>query len=141
MAIRIRPIEQITRKYQARAAVAGQDYLDGINAPSRDQAEAAAAAAPTWAAGVQQAIADNRYADGVTDAGTAKWRARSQSVGAARYPQGIQAGLADYRSGVAPFLEVLQGLELPPRMPRGDPSNNQRVMAVNAALRARALQG
>lgn len=140
MAIRIRNAAAIANKWKSRASAAGGDYAEGVRNPNRDQAEAAAAAAGTWAAGVQQAIGDNRFAEGVTRAGSARWRARSESIGAQRYPQGVGAAQAEFQNGVAPFLQVLEGLELPPRMPRGDPGNVARVAAVAQALRTRALQ-
>lgn len=141
MPIRLKPTARIVEKYTARAAAAQGDYRDGIANPKRDQAEAAAASADTYAAGVQEAIADNRFQKGVQAAGTAKWARKSADVGAARYPQGVQAAKSDYQAGVEPFLQTIAGLDLPPRAPRGSPQNIERVARVNAALRARALQG
>ena len=139
MPIRIRPVEQIVKKYVARAAAAGGDYAEGVAAPSRDQAEAAIAAAGAYAAGVQEALADDRFVKGVRAAGSGKWAAKARTVGAQRYPGGITAGQGDFRSGVGPFLETISGLELPPRFPRGSPQNMARVQVVAQALRAKAL--
>jgi len=141
MAIRLKPTAQIVEKYVRQASGATQDYTNGVANPKRDQAEAAAASADAYAEGVRQAIADNRFQEGVVAAGSAKWARKASSVGKDRYAGGVQAAKSDYQQGVEPFLQTIAALDLPPRRPRGDPSNINRVTAVNQALRARALQG
>ena len=141
MPIIVKPVGTITDKYKARAAVAGGDYTAGITTPRRDQAEAAVAAAQTWAAGVSDAISRGAFAKGVTAAGSEKWKRKATTVGATRYGPGVTAGAPDYAAGVGPYLETLRGLTLPPREPRGSPGNVARVAAVTAALRAKKLSG
>ncbi|MGH9492613.1 MAG: hypothetical protein ACRD2K_03850 [Terriglobales bacterium] len=141
MPIRLKPTAQIVDKYVRQAAGATADYKSGVQTPKRDQAEAAAASADSYAQGVQAAIADNRFQTGVQAAGTAKWTRKAAGVGADRYAGGVQAAKTDYQSGVEPYLQTISGLDLPPRRPRGDPGNIQRVQAVNAALRARKVAG
>jgi hypothetical protein len=136
MPIAVRPIANIVDKYAARAAVAGGEYTAGVANPRRDQAEAAAAADTTWAAGVSEAISRGAFKKGVTAAGSEKWKRKASTVGASRYGPGVSAGKADYSAGVSPYLSIIAGLTLPPRAPRGDPSNVARVSAVTTALRA-----
>lgn len=140
MAINIKPIATIVQKYVQRASAAGQAYTDGINSPRQPWAASTTAAANTWSAGVQAAITDGRFVKGVNNAGDALWSQRSTTLGAQRYPGGITAGQQKYSNNLQPFLQALSTLNLPPRMPKGDPGNLQRVAAVDTALRNLALQ-
>jgi hypothetical protein len=140
MAINIKPLTVIVAKYVARASAAGQAYIDGINNPRQDWQTSTAASANVWAAGVQGAITDGRFVKGVQLAGDAKWSSRSTTVGAQRYPGGITAGQQAYSNGIQPYLTLLASLTLPPRAPKGDPSNLQRVQFVDTALRNLSLQ-
>jgi hypothetical protein len=45
-----------------------------------------------------------------------------------------------YSNGIQPYLQLLSTLNLPPRAPKGDPANLQRVAAVTSAERALSLQ-
>jgi hypothetical protein len=135
MAIRIKPVETLKEKYANRASAAGADYKAGIDNPRRDQAAAAVAAKDSYASGVQQAIADDRFARGVTEAGTEKWKRKAGGVGAQRYPQGASAAKDDWARGSKPILDAIGSVDLPPRGPRGTPQNIQRVVAVAEAAR------
>lgn len=141
MAIRVKSGAAIADKYVARASAAGGDYNTGVQNPRRDQAEAAAAAKDSYAAGVQAAISDNRFEKGVRAAGSDKWRRKASTVGASRFPTGIQAAKGDFQNGVQPFLDTIASLELQPRFPKGDPRNFQRVTQVATALRQKKLEG
>lgn len=135
MGIQIKPLTTIVTKYVQRASAAGQAYVDGINNPKQDWAQTTAASANSWAAGVQSAITDGRFVSGVNNAGDTKWSTNSINIGAPRYPGGITAGQGNYSKGIQPYLTALSNLTLPPRGPKGDPANLQRVNAVDTALR------
>lgn len=140
MAINIKPLATIVAKYVQRASAAGQAYTDGVNNPRQPWAQSTVNAANTWSAGVQQAITDGRFVRGVQNAGDALWQSKSTTLGAQRYPGGITAGQTKYQNNIQPFLQLLSTLNLPPRMPTGDPANLQRVSSVDTALRNLALQ-
>jgi hypothetical protein len=141
MAINIKPVASIVAKYVQNAGAAGQSYKDGVNNPKQDWATATGAADQTWASGVQAAVGNGSFKKGVTAAGSQKWQSRANTVGALRYPQGIQAGQQNYQTKITNVLNVLQGLNLPPRFPKGDPGNINRVAAVDTALRQAKLNG
>lgn len=141
MAIKIKSLDKIVDKWSNRASAAGGDYQEGVQNPRRDWAEATGGAADSYAAGVQQAIAQKRFDAGVVAAGTDKWKRKAIAVGANRYPQGVGAAKPDYSTGVKPFLDTIQNLDLPPRRPKGDPANFLRVQKVAQALRDRKMQG
>lgn len=141
MAIKIKSGAAIAAKFATKAGAAGKDYADGVASPRRDYATATAAAADTYASGVQQAITAGSFEKGVAKAGTAKWQRKAAGIGAQRFPQGAQAAQGDYQTAVQPFLDTIAGIDLPPRGPKGDPGNINRVAQVANALRARKLQG
>jgi len=87
---------------------------------------------------VQQAVSNNTFAKRVL-AAQDKYTRNAVAKGAQRYRPGVDAAVSDMTSGLQPYLDVLANLNLPPRLPKGDPSNIQRVAAVDAALRAKKL--
>ena len=129
----------VSAKWVRRAGSATQEFSDGVANPRNDWAAATLAAAPAQAVAVQQAIADGRFAKGVQKAGSAKWQAKSMSKGAARFASGVQDAEQDYAAGVAPYLQVIENTVLPPRGPKGDPKNFQRVIVIATALRNKKL--
>jgi hypothetical protein len=133
MPIQIKDPASVAAKWAKRASAAGADYTSGVNNPRTDQASAAAAAAPVWAQAVADAASRNAFAKGVNAAGTAKWQQAAASIGAQRYPQGVNAAQGNYASKEAPYLTALSNLTLPPRGVKG--TNNARVQAVVDALR------
>jgi hypothetical protein len=136
--ITIKPIDQIVKKWQTNAGAAGANYVYGVQNPRRPQAATAVAAAQSWATGVQQAVTNGSYAKGVA-AGATKYMTNATGKGAQRYPTGITAGVGDFQNGIQPYLNILSNLQLPARLPTGDPGNIQRVSTVDAALRAAKL--
>jgi hypothetical protein len=141
MPIQIKSPDAVAKKYATRGAAAGADYAAGVATPRQDWATATEAAQSTWGAGVQQAISNGSFSKGVAKAGTPKWQRKASGVGAQRYGPGVQAAQGDYQTAVSPFLDVLRNLTLPPRNPKGDPGNIQRVAVVAAALRAKKISG
>jgi hypothetical protein len=134
-------IGSVAAKWSQRAAAAGADYTAGVKSTTKDWAGLTAAAAPAWEQGVQTAVGNGRFAKGVQKAGTAKWQAGASGKGATRYPQGVTGGGPNYANNFGPFLQVISGVTLPPRGPRGSPSNIQRVSTIADALHAAKLRG
>lgn len=129
--------EKYVRVTQGRA----QDYTAGIAATAPAEFESAAiAAADTYAAGVQQAIGENRFAEGLGGSG-ARWRRKSETLGSQRFPTGVAGARDDMAAGVAPYVQELQGITLDPRRPRGDPANLQRVAVIAQRLNQRRRAG
>lgn len=140
MPINVKPIGNVVSKWKTNAGNAAPAYSQGIANPKQPQEQAAANAANTWGAGVQAAVSNGSFVKGINK-NAGKWARNAAAKGAARYPQGIAAASGDFQNGIAPYLQILSNLTLPPRAPKGDPSNLQRVQAVDAALRAAKLQG
>jgi hypothetical protein len=137
MAIAVSDAAKAAQRYAQRASAAGQDYADGVRGAGQKWQTAAAASGTTYAAGVQEAIGRNAYALGVADAGASRYQERASTVGAQRFRTGVQDAGNDWQRGVAPYLDTIRSLDLPPRGPSGDPNNYRRVEIIGTALRNR----
>jgi hypothetical protein len=115
-------------------------YESGVRATTRDWSAMTQAAESAYAQGVQEAVARGAFSDGVGDAGTAKWREQTLAK-KGRWSEGVRLGKSNYQTGFAPFRAVIEGVSLPPRGPRGDPSNYERSRAIGDALHAARVAG
>lgn len=126
-------------KWQTNASNGAQYYEEGINNPRRSWQSATAAAAANQAAGVQKAISEKRFEKGVQKAGDQTWRDGAINKGVARFGPGVQASAGKYEANISPFLNVIESTTLPPRYPKGDPRNIERVKTMAEALRKKKL--
>lgn len=113
-----------------------EDYEKGVKNPLKDWKASTLAAADAQAKGIQQAITEKRFEKGVSAAGTDKWQARAASKGVDRWGPGVQVARSDYEQGFAPYAQKIASTSLPPRFPKGDPRNLERVAAIAKALRS-----
>lgn len=127
-------MDKVAAKWIRRAGSAGEEYRTGIADSRADWAGATAAAAPSYAAGVQEAIASGRFGKGVAQAGNAKWKRMAEEKGTARFGPGVQAAEQDFTKGFAPFLQAIGAVDLPMPGPRGAEGNFQRSQLVGRAL-------
>lgn len=63
------------------------------------------------------------------------------AVGAGRYSEGVGSAQQDWSTGFEPYQSTLQTITLPPRAPRGDARNYERVKAIGQALNAKRIAG
>jgi len=133
--MQVKDAATVAKKWAARAGAAGGDYAAGVNAPRVDWAQATAAAASAWAQGTAMAATSGSFATGVSKAGTDKWKRKATGVGAQRYTGGVAAAQTDFQTAIGPVLQAIASVNLPPRAPKGDPANLQRVAAIDTALR------
>lgn len=124
------------KKWRTNASRSTAAYEDGIKNPRRDWEDATAGAEDNYELGIQKAIADGRFGKGVRRAGDEKWKKNALEKGPQRYAQGVGLAENEYASGIAPYLQVIESTTLPPRFPKGDPRNLDRVRVMTEALRA-----
>ena len=117
-----------------------RDYTDGVQHPRRDWERATVLAARTWEAGIQAAIRDDRFAAGVTRAGTRKWQDKTLAKGPSRWSEGVRVSEEDFRGGFDPYRDEIERIELPPRGERGSEVNYERVRIIGEALHALRLR-
>jgi hypothetical protein len=133
----IKDVSRIAAKWARVAPQRTQDYTDGVGAPRRDWSAASAAAQDTHSTAMQRAATNKSYSKGVRAAGSAKWQTRALAKGPNRYAEGVSIGEPDYRAGFTPFAETIARTTLPPRFPKGDPRNLERVKAIALNLHAK----
>lgn len=118
-----------------------EDYQQGIQNPKVPWAEATLAAEKNQADGIQEAIRDKRFAKGVSKAGNSAWQQGALNKGVNRFGEGVQVSQEKYAAGFAPYAQVIESTQLPPRYPKGDPRNVLRVTAIATALRNKKVKG
>jgi len=132
----IKSIAAITEKWERVTPLRSQDYTEGVRTTRKDWEALTIAAAENYAQGVTAAIADQRFQRGVAKAGTEKWKKNTIEKGGTRWGQGVRMGGMEYARGFAPYRDALEALVLPPRGPRGDPRNIERVRLIAETLHA-----
>lgn len=134
MAIAVPTAAASGQKWRERAATSGNDYAEGVRGAGPRWQQGVQNAESTWAEGVQQAIGRGAFSAGVAGKGN-KYSEKAAGIGASRWSAGIQSSQEAYESGVAPYLQAISNVTLPPRGARGNPINLERVRAVNEAAR------
>ena len=132
----IKPLDQISRKWTTVTPGRANEYKAGILSPRKSWSQATQDAAENYAAGVQAALSEGRFAKGVSEAGDSAWREGATQKGVSRWPQGVSLSGPRYQQGFAPYHSVLASLNLSPGGARGDPRNYDRVREVGTALHA-----
>lgn len=123
------------QRWASRTAAATPDYQSGVASPRVPWQQATVAAAEAHKTATIAALNAGRFAQGVQKAGDGKWQSAAQGKGAERFGPGAAAGVQDYANGVQKYLQVIESTQLPPRGPKGDPRNIERVRVLAAALR------
>jgi len=127
---------QSAAKFVERAGAASGDYVEGARSTSKDQAAAAIAAAPNYAAGVQAAISRGAYAKGLQASGKAGWLKGVTEKGANRFAEGVASGASKYATNSGKYDTARGAANSLPRGPKGSEANFARAKTVGMALRA-----
>jgi hypothetical protein len=135
----IRALSSIREKWARVTPQRTDDYKLGVQNPRRDWEAGALSAKDVWKSAITEAAAKDMYGKGVASAGTAKWKDRAVKKGPARFAEGVMVGSQDYEKGFSPYHSVIEQTTLPPRMPRGDPRNIERVKTIATALRLKKV--
>lgn len=110
-------------------------YTTGVQGAAQKWQTGADGANDNWGAGVQTAVAERRYATGVSGRG-GYYSTQAATIGTQRWGQGVAQAGPRYETGVQPIFSALSALTLTPRGPKGSPGNMIRVSEVVAAERA-----
>jgi len=137
----IKSAGQIAEKWSRVTPQRNADYEAGVRQPGKDWANNTAAAESSYEGGVQNAIQQKRFGKGVKNAGTPKWQAKTLEKGTQRWGPGVSVAQADYEAGFAPYRDEIERTSLPPRYPKGDPRNIERVSKLAKALHAKKVAG
>ena len=138
---KIKSASEIAEKWSRVTPGRSTDYAEGVRAPKVDWKSATMAAEDNWSQGVAQAAANKSFSRGVGRVGSEKWQRKALEIGAGRWGPGVSAARDDYESGFAPYQQVIAATALPPRGPKGDPRNIERVTKLAMALHAKKVSG
>lgn len=141
MAITVKDTATVAAKFATRAQAAAPDYGKGVQGAGQKWLDASSRAEPNYVAGVQAAAAAGRYGKGLQKHGSTKYQTNATNLGTQRYGPGVANAQNSYASGVDPYLNVIKGLDLPARGPKGSAQNYQRSQAVAVALRKAKVGG
>jgi len=139
MAIKVKPIDASTTKWQENAGRSAEAFATGALAAADDWAKNTAGAADTFGSAISAPGIKERFRRGVVRAGATKFARKITDVARDRFAPGIAAAVTDYHAGAEPYFATISSLTLSPRKPRGDPANYSRVEQVGKALNAKRL--
>jgi hypothetical protein len=137
----IKSMTAIRDKWTRVTPMRTEDYKIGVQNPKRDWADATEAQEDVWKMAITEAAAKGMFGKGVRSAGTNKWREGALTKGPGRFAEGVMVAGPDYEKGFRPYAEVIAATDLPPRFPKGDPRNIQRVSVLATALRKKKMEG
>ena len=137
----IRSAREIAEKWARVTPGRAPDYEAGVKNPKKDWETQTLKAADAYREGVQAAISEGRFEKGVRKAGTSKWQTKAVKLGVPRWGPGVAAAKDAYEKGFAPYRDIIERIELPPRRPKGDPGNIDRVRVIAMALHEAKVKG
>jgi hypothetical protein len=137
----IKPLDKIANKWSSVTPGRTEQYADGVRNPRVSWSAATGAAAANYDKGVQAAIANKSFAKGVQRAGDATWQNKTLEKGPSRWAQGVSVSTNDYQQGFAKYHAAIGSITLPPRGPKGDPSNINRVAIIAKTLHDLKVRG
>jgi len=139
--MKIKSLDKIASKWAEVTPGRAAYYEEGTTGKGGAWETGAKAAEGNWKTGVAAASAAGSFGKGVGRAGGAKYESGIRDKGVARWPQGVSVGGPNYNKGFGAFHSVLSALTLPPKGPKGDPKNLERVRTIMTALRAKKVAG
>ncbi|MBA7607079.1 hypothetical protein ES703_14231 [subsurface metagenome] len=131
---KIRSLAKIADKYKRVTPGKGPELDAGLRDPKKIWVDEAAAAREAYASGVTEAIGRDAFGKGVEATGQAGYLDPALKLGVKRYRDGVTYGVPKYTKKFAPFRDVIEATDLPPRGMVGDPGNIERVRIMAAAL-------
>ena len=135
----IKSIQAIQEKWGRVTPGHTEDYTIGIKNPMRDWAQSATQAKESHKAAMAAAAQNDSYAKGIAKAGTAKWQDKATKKGPSPFAEGVVVGAPDYAAGFQPYADVIKSTQIPPRFPKGDVRNLDRVKVMSQALRKKKV--
>jgi hypothetical protein len=137
MAIQVKDATASAQKFVRNASAAGGDYKAGVESAGERWQAGAAGAEQNWADGTTAAIGRKAYSQGIAKSGSGKYVKNASTLGPQRYAQGVQNAAGEWQTKTQPYLDTMKNTTLPPRAPKGSPSNYMRSQVLGQALRAK----
>lgn len=128
--MKVKDITTTVNKWTSVTPARSADYVAAAKVAGDDWEKNALAAAASFRAAVTAGNIDKMYTGGIRRVGADKYNRKVEAVGQGRFSEGITAGAPDYEKGVSPYLDLMRGITLPERQPRGSEANLARVRAI-----------
>jgi len=139
--MKTKSLDTIVKKWTEVTPSRSAYYEEGTRGKGGAWAAGAAAGENNWKTGVAAAAASGRFGKGVAKAGASRYEEGVRNKGVERWPSGVSVGGPNYSKGFAPYQAALAAITLPPKGPKGDPKNLERVRAIMTSLRAKKVAG
>ncbi|MEM2272304.1 MAG: hypothetical protein QXP56_06545 [Archaeoglobaceae archaeon] len=134
--IKIRPVEEIRKKFKKRIEVSAPEYEAGVTSPLRSWLEEFRGVSDAIAEALRRVAEEKTFLQGAERVGQKKWHENVKRKGPARWRDETPRRDAEWAAGFKPFAEELSRIVLEKRRPKGDPANiDNRVKPVVGALR------
>lgn len=124
----------IARRFVTITSGRAKDYEEGVKAPRRDWLKETKDAEGRYEEGIKDAIKRKAFGKGVDKCGTARQQQKTIEKGVPVFADRVLLAEDDMRIAMEPVVAVLERTSLPPKYPRGDPRNIERVKTVDDAL-------
>lgn len=131
MAITVPSAQEAADKWALVTPTRQQDYVKGVSGAGGRWQNGVDASPQLWATATAAAAANGEFGRGVAGKG-GKYQTNAAGIGSQRFGQGVTAAKPAYATAIAPVLNVIASLTLPPRQIAG--SNMQRSQMVSDAL-------
>lgn len=139
MAIRVKALAEVVKKWAQNAQTSQQYYQSGVAGAANDWFNAAINSGAAFRAGISAGNIEQLFVGGIRRATAEKYNRKATGVGVQRFSAGVAAATQDYNSGIEPMLATIAGITLGARGPRGSAVNIQRVSQIADALHAKRL--
>jgi len=130
----VKDLNRISLKWTRQSAAAQPEYEFGVQNPKRSWAKSTADAEGAYQGWSAKSNLRETFWKRCEESWRCEMAENTLEKGPARWTQGIQLSEDSYQTGFAPYRETLKSLTLPPRGPKGDPANINRVALVAKAL-------
>ena len=126
--------QEIAKKWARVTPERVEDYDAGVRNPKRNWETETLAAEGNYEKGVTSAISRKGFGKGVKAAGLAKQQGNSITKGIPRFGEGVRIAESTMAASMEKVVNTMKSVSLPPKYPKGDPRNYERVRAVGDAL-------
>ena len=138
----VKDLNLSAQKWSRNAGAASTEFAANAQGAADKWATMTKAAAATFRQAISAGNIQAKFEKGIAKAASAgKFAKKLAAVGSGRYSEGVGAAQSDWADGFSPYQQTLATLTLPPRAPRGDARNYDRVKTVGQALNAKKLAG
>jgi hypothetical protein len=134
-------VARAAAKFVRRAGEATQDYTEGVERSTKDQAANAIAARSLWEQQMSNSATKDRWARNLARAGNEGFKRGVRDKGGARYGPGVGASQGKYADRMGAVLSTISAVEIPARgLPASD-GNFQRSRLIGQALNKLKVAG